>query len=184
MPEQSLNEFVQSTTEQEGTADAFAKETSEMLEVNLQGRAWARVGAMIAYTGDVSFERESSFAGGISKFIKKKLTGEGAPLMSMDGSGRVYLADKKKKVSLFNLDGESVSVNGNDLLAFEDGIDWDIEMMKSGSSAMTGGLFNVKLSGRGMVAITSHGKPLTLRVEPGRFHSGTGNDLSFFRARR
>ena len=168
MPEQSINEFVASTTEQEGTADAFAKETSEMLEVNLRGRAWARVGAMIAYTGRVNFERESSFAGGISKFIKKKLTGEGAPLMSMDGDGRVYLADRKKKVSLFRLDGEHVSVNGNDLLAFEDGIDWDIEMMKSGSGAMTGGLFNVKLSGHGMVAITSHGKPLTLKVTPGR----------------
>ena len=168
MPEQSIDEFVASTTEQEGTTDAFAKETSEMLEVNLRGRAWARVGSMIAYTGQVNFERESSFQGGLSKFIKKKLTGEGAPLMSMDGDGRVYLADKKKKVSLFNLDGEHVSVNGNDLLAFEDGIEWDIEMMKSGSSMMTGGLFNVKLSGRGMVAITSHGKPLTLKVEPGR----------------
>ena len=168
MPEQSINDFVASTAEQKGTSEAFAKETSEMLEVNLGGRAWARVGSMIAYTGKVNFERESSLAGGISKFIKKKLTGEGAPLMSMDGEGRVYLADRQKKVSLFNLGGEHVSVNGNDLLAFEDGIDWDIEMMKSGSGMMTGGLFNVKLSGHGMVAITSHGKPLTLRVEPGR----------------
>jgi uncharacterized protein (AIM24 family) len=168
MPEQSIDDFVASTTEQKGTTEAFAKETSELLEVNVSGRAWARVGSMIAYTGNVNFERESAFSGGISNFIKKKLTGEGTPLMSLDGNGRVYLADQKKKVSLFDLSGEAVSVNGNDLLAFDDGIDWDIEMMKSGSGMMTGGLFNVKLSGRGTVAITSHGKPLTIEVTPGR----------------
>ena len=37
-----FNDFVASTAEQKGTAEAFAKETSEMLEVNLRGRTWAR----------------------------------------------------------------------------------------------------------------------------------------------
>jgi uncharacterized protein (AIM24 family) len=32
---------------------------------------------------------------------------------------------------------------------------------------MAGGLFNVKISGSGMIAITSHYEPMTLRVSPG-----------------
>jgi uncharacterized protein (AIM24 family) len=107
------------------------------------------------------------FEGGLTNFFKKQFTGEGAPLMKMEGRGRVYLADRKKKISAFRLSGEQVSVNGQDLLAFEDGIDWDIEAMKSAGSLIAGGLFNVTLSGTGSVVITSHGTPLTLRVEPG-----------------
>ncbi|MEO6172393.1 MAG: AIM24 family protein, partial [Arenimonas sp.] len=60
--------------------------------------------------------------------------------------------------------GESIFVNGNDVLAFEDGIESTITMMKRMAGMMSGGLFNVKLSGRGVVAITSHYEPLTLRV--------------------
>lgn len=128
---------------------------------------WARVGAMVTYTGNVSFERESALKGGAVQFLKKQFTGEGAPLMKMEGTGSVYVADREKKISAFHLGNERVSGNGNDLLAFEDGIGWDIEMMKSGGSMIAGGLFNVKLSGKGSVVITSHGKPLTLRVERG-----------------
>ena len=55
-------------------------------------------------------------------------------------------------------------MNGNDLLAFEDGIKWDIKLMKKVAGMMAGGLFNVKLEGTGMVAITTHYDPLTLMV--------------------
>ncbi len=167
MATQSIDEFVTSLSQDTDSTGTFAKETSEMLEVNLDGRAWARAGAMAAYTGDVTFEREGVFEGGLANFFKKQFTGEGAPLMKMEGTGQVYLADRKKKISAFRLNGERVSVNGQDLLAFEDGIDWDIEAMKSAGSLIAGGLFNVTLSGTGSVVITSHGKPLTLRVEPG-----------------
>lgn len=166
MSEQSIDDFVTSLSQQEGSTDTFVKETSELLEVNLDDRVWARVGSMIAYTGNVTFERESALKGGVTKFFKKKMTGEGAPLMKMEGTGSVYLADRKKKISAFQLANEKVSVNGTDLLAFEDGVDWDIEMMKNAGGMIAGGLFNVKLQGHGAVVITSHGKPLTLRVEP------------------
>jgi uncharacterized protein (AIM24 family) len=172
MPEQSIDAFVQANADQDGSPEHFALETTELLAVNLQAekaapRTWGRLGAMIAYTGQVDFERESALEGGIAKFFKKQFTDEGAPLMFMQGDGRVFLADKKKKVSTFNLSGERVSVNGNDLLAFSGGIDWDIEPIKSSGGMVAGGLFNVELAGTGVVAITSHGKPLTLPVERG-----------------
>jgi uncharacterized protein (AIM24 family) len=54
------------------------------------------------------------------------------------------------------------------LLAFEGDIEWDIKMIKKVSGMLAGGLFNVKLSGNGMVAITTHHDPLTLGVSPNK----------------
>jgi len=43
---------------------------------------------------------------------------------------------------------------------------WDIKMLKKVAGLMAGGLFNVKLEGAGMIAITTHYDPLTLKVTP------------------
>jgi uncharacterized protein (AIM24 family) len=40
--------------------------------------------------------------------------------------------------------------------------------MRKLSAIVAGGLFNVKLEGTGMLAITTHHEPLTLVVSPGR----------------
>ena len=40
--------------------------------------------------------------------------------------------------------------------------------MRKVAGMLSGGLFNIHLSGRGMIAITSHYEPLTLRVTPSR----------------
>ncbi len=84
--------------------------------------------------------------------------------MKMEGQGRVYLADAGKKITLLRLAGDTIFVNGNDVLALENGIDNKITMMKRVASMLSGGLFNVKLSGTGIVAITSHYDPLVLKV--------------------
>jgi uncharacterized protein (AIM24 family) len=104
---------------------------------------------------------------GLGNLLKKAISGEGSQLMKIEGRGRVYLADAGKKVTLLRLQGESIFVNGNDVLAFEDGIENKITMMRRVAGMMAGGLFNIRLSGRGLVAITSHYDPLTLRVTPG-----------------
>ena len=84
--------------------------------------------------------------------------------MKMEGQGRVYVADAGKKITLLRLAGDTIFVNGNDVLAYEDGIQSDITMMKRMAGMMSGGLFNMRLSGSGIVAITSHYEPLTLPV--------------------
>lgn len=167
MSTETAGAFAASLREEENPEGPFSKETSEMLEVTVDGRVWARRGSMIAQTGSVTFERASAFSQGFTSFIKQQLTGEKAPLMKMEGDGKVYLADRKKEVFAFRLSKEQVSVNGNDLLAFEDGIDWSIEAMTSGAGGLiAGGLFNVSLSGTGTVVLTSHGEPLPLSVRP------------------
>ncbi|WP_433742742.1 AIM24 family protein [Falsibacillus pallidus] len=161
----SIQEFIKATEQQDKGEGLFELETPRFLEVNLEGQVWA--GSMISYRGQVKFKREGILEHGIGKMFKKALTGEGTALMKASGSGKLYLADQGKKISILNLQGESLYVNGNDLLAFEETIDWDIKLMKRIAGIISGGLFNVKLKGTGMVAITSHYEPLTLMVEPG-----------------
>lgn len=155
-----LNEFVNSHAPQD-QGKTFELENSKLLDVSMDGSIMAKAGTMVGYTGDLSFERKS--AGGLKGMLKKKATGEGAVMMQATGSGHLYLADQGKEVQVLELDAEDeISVNGNDLLAFDDGVSWDIKMMSSIAGTSTGGLFNVFLEGPGHVAITTHGKPLVI----------------------
>lgn len=153
-------------TEQLTTADAasdspFALENSYTLEVDVDGSLLAKAGSMVAFTGDLSFTGQASPEGGITGFIKEAATGEGTPIMTVEGSGTVHLADTEKKVQLLELDaGESITVNGEDILAFETGLDYEISTMDSLAGAFAGGFTNVYLEGPGIVAITTHGDPM------------------------
>lgn len=162
----SIEEFVSKTKQVDKGEGLFELETPRMLEVNLNGQVWAKAGAMISYRGSIKFEREGVLEHGLGKMFKKALTGEGTSLMKANGNGKLYLADQGKKISILDLGGEAIFVNGNDLLAFEPTISWDIKLMKRIAGMLSGGLFNVRLEGKGMVAITSHYEPLTLLVTP------------------
>ncbi len=164
----SLNEFIESTRQQDRGEGLFELESPRMLEVNLNGSVWTKMGSMTAYVGSIKFEREGILEKGIGKFLKKAVTGEGARLTKASGQGRMYLADQGKSVQILNLQDEALFVNGNDLLAFEPEIEWDITVMKKLTAIAAGGLFNVRLQGTGMVAIASHFEPLTLMVRPGQ----------------
>lgn len=160
----SIEQFLKTTAQTDRVRGVFELENPRLLEVRLQGRTWSKMGAMIAYHGDVNFTREGVFEHGLGTFLKKAVSGEGMSLMKMDGQGRVYLADSGKKIHLLQLNNESIFVNGNDVLAFEDQVQWKIQMMRRMAGVLAGGLFNVHLSGSGLVAITSHYEPLALRV--------------------
>ncbi len=163
----SLKAFVEQTRDRDLQQGLFELESPRMLDINLKGEVWIKMGAMVAYTGNVKFEREGFLEQGIGNLLKKAVTGEGARLTKASGSGSVFCADSGKKVTILNLNNEAICVNGNDLLAFEKSLSYDIRMMRRISSMMAGGLFNIRLQGKGMVAITSHYDPLTLPVTPG-----------------
>ena len=164
----TLDEFADRTAQQDRGQGLFELESERILEVNLDGLVWTKKGTMVAYHGSIKFTREGMMEHGIGKMFKKALTGEGTPLTKAEGTGKLYIADKGKKITILELRGQSVHVNGNDLLAFEPAIDWDIKFMKSVSGMLAGGLFNVKMTGSGLIALTTHYEPLTLRVRPGR----------------
>jgi len=166
MGKYSIDEFIDSTGQRDLEEGTFELERDRLLEINLEGKVWTKMGSMVAYLGDIKFTREGVMEHGIGKMLKKAVTGEGVSLTKAEGAGKLYLADNGKKISVINLDNQSIFVNGNDLLAFEDSIQWDIKMLKKVAGLMAGGLFNVKLEGTGMIAITTHYDPLTLKVTP------------------
>ena len=161
---QSLQDFLSRSKEKDASAEAFELESPYMLEVRLDGMVWAKAGAMVARKGAVKFTRQGVLEQGLGNLLKKAVSGEGMQLMKVEGQGRVYLADAGKKITLLRLAGESIFVNGNDVLAVESGIESRITMMRKVAGMLSGGLFNVRLSGHGIVAITSHYEPLTLPV--------------------
>ena len=160
----NLSEFVEASKQKDVSQDVFELESSHLLEIKLNGRIWAKSGSMVAYRGGVKFTRQGVLEQGLGNLLKKAVSGEGTQMMKMEGNGRVYIADAGKKITLLRLGGEAIFVNGNDVLAYEDGIQADIQMMRRVSGMMSGGLFNMRLQGSGVVAITSHYEPLTLAV--------------------
>ncbi len=164
MARYSLEEFIEQTGQQDRGQGLFELETDRLLEVNLNGTVWMKTGAMVAYRGNVKFTREGVLEHGVGKLLKRSFTGEGTRLKRMDGTGSVYLADAGKKIIVLHLENDAIHVNGNDLLAFEPTVQWDIKLMRKIAAMMSGGLFNVRLEGTGMVAITGHYDPMTLRV--------------------
>lgn len=160
----TLQEFLASSKEKDVGSDAFELESPHLLEVRLDGMVWAKAGSMVARKGAVRFTRQGVMEQGLGNLLKKMVSGEGMQLMKVEGQGRVYLADRGKKITLLRLAGEAIFVNGNDVLAIESGVESRITMMRNVAGMLSGGLFNVRLSGSGIVAITSHYEPLTLPV--------------------
>jgi uncharacterized protein (AIM24 family) len=154
----TLGEFQETQSEQ-----PFALQNSKLLKVSLdQVTIQAKAGAMVAYQGDVSFEHAGT--GGLSRMVKKAVSGEGTTLMKMSGTGEVFLADTAQDIHLIYLENDAITVNGANLLAFDSGIDWDIKRVEGVSGFMGGGLFNTALQGTGWVAIISDGPPVLLNT--------------------
>src|SRR3954464_4222164 len=145
--------------------EPFSLQNSKMLKVRLDAvTIQARLGSMVAYQGQVTFEHAGS--GGMGRMLKKAATGEGASLMKITGAGEVFLAEQAQDVHLLHLDNDKVTCNGRNVLAFDAGIDWDIERVQGGAAGMAagGGLYNMALQGTGWVAILSDGPPVLLNV--------------------
>ena len=157
----TLDQFAETTS-----PDAFTLQNSKLLKVRLeQVTIQAKLGSMVAYQGDVTFEHAGS--GGMSRMLKKAMSSEGADLMKVTGHGEVFLAEQAQDIHLIKLENDKVTCNGANVLAFDAGIDWDIERAKDVGSAMAGGYTNMALSGSGWVALVTDGPPVRLDVGAG-----------------
>ena len=145
------------------TGEAFTLQNRRLLKVELaEGAVLAKNGAMVAYQGEVHFEHKG---GGLGRFLKKAATGESLRLMQASGSGEVFLAHQAMLVHTLVLRDESITVNGSNILAFDEAIEWDVTRVKGGTAGMlAGGLFNIHLRGTGNVALVSDGEPVRLSV--------------------
>ena len=162
----SIEVFVNTTKKKKKNEGFFEQETARIMEINLNDNlAWIKKGAMIAYTGNVKFAMEDLFEHGLKTVVKRFVSGESGNLVKAKGTGKVYIADEGKKISILNLQNDSLIVNGSNVLAFEPSLKWDIKLMKL-TSMMAGGLTNIEIQGQGMLAITTMYEPMTLKVTP------------------
>jgi uncharacterized protein (AIM24 family) len=156
--EQALQGFKETES-----GDSFSLQNPRLLKVELADvTIQAKLGTMVAYQGEVKFERAGT--GGMARLMKKVATGEGVDLMKVSGTGEVFLAFHANEVHLVKLADDKITVNSSNLLAFEAGIDWDIRKVEGGSGVLAGGLFNLELAGSGWVALLSDGPPMLLDV--------------------
>ncbi|MFL5826157.1 MAG: AIM24 family protein [Thermoleophilaceae bacterium] len=143
--------------------EAFALQNSKLLRVRLDAvTIQATLGSMVAYQGDIKFEHAGS--GGMSRMLKKAVTGEGTDLMKVSGDGEVFLGVHGQDVHLIKLENDSITVNGANVLAFDTDIDWDIKRIEGVSGMLGGGLYNMELKGSGWLAVISDGPPVLLNV--------------------
>jgi uncharacterized protein (AIM24 family) len=164
----TMSTLVQKTTQRDLGQGFFELERDKLLEINLTGSntwAWIKVGSMVARRGNVKFTRQGIAEQGLSKLIMKNLTGEGMKLVKCEGQGKVFCADQGKTVSVVQLNNESVSVNGNDVLALSGSLNYDITLM-AGAGMAAGGLFNCRVAGSGMLSFTCHGSVVSLAATP------------------
>jgi uncharacterized protein (AIM24 family) len=130
-----------------------------LLKVALDGELLARQGAMVAYQGQVEFAYEGT--GGVRRLLKKALTGEGVPLMRCRGQGDLFLAHNAYELHAIDLEGDSLTVNGANVLAFDTGLTCDIRKVE-GATVLSGDLYNMVFSGTGRIVLSAFGTPVVL----------------------
>ena len=61
----SIAEFVEQTRQKDRNQGLFEMESQRLMELNLNGLCWTKMGSMVAYRGNVKFTREGMFEQGI-----------------------------------------------------------------------------------------------------------------------
>ena len=156
--------FAAENMEKESQQPGMRLQNSKMLKVELNGEIMARRGAMVGYQGQVQFQALG--AGGVGKWLKSKVTGEGVPIMKMSGKGDVFLANEAQDIYLIDLEGnDALSINGANVLAFDSTLQYDIKMVQGMGMLSSAGMFNCVFSGTGRIAITTKGTPVVVQVD-------------------
>jgi uncharacterized protein (AIM24 family) len=141
----------------------FTQESDRMLRVDIDGGVWLKPGAAIAYRGNVTFNRLPTLG---AHSLMEAAFRELAPIVRATGNGRLYCGHHGEHVRVVQLNGESIVVIWDELLAFEQSLQFEPGLVAHGIGIAAGGMIRVKLSGTGSVAIVTHGEPLRLDVTP------------------
>jgi len=140
-----------------------------MLAVDLAGDTIRALnGSMVAYDGQMAFKRQGMTGGeGLRGALKRKIAGEGMTLMEITGQGTVFLASEATEVTLVPLNGETLFVESESLLALDGRLQTGIQFVGLRGMGTGQGLATTKVEGQGTVAILSDGPAIALEVTPG-----------------
>ncbi|MFE9770854.1 AIM24 family protein [Streptomyces sp. NPDC005931] len=140
-------------------------------------RLFSQRGAMLAYKGEVTFTpNRAGGQGGLVSMIGRRVADEDTPLMTVEGSGTVLFGHGGHHVQVINLAGDTLYVEADRLLAFEDTLQQGTVFLGSQGGVMgmvrgqvSGqGLITTTLKGHGSVAVMAHGGVIEIPITPQR----------------
>ncbi|MEV7425066.1 MULTISPECIES: AIM24 family protein [unclassified Streptomyces] len=146
---------------QPATAPGMTLQNSKSIKYAVSGEMYARQGSMIAFRGNLQFERKGQGIGGL---LKRAVTGEGLPLMAVRGQGEVWFAQEAANCFIVDLEqGDALTINGRNVLCFDPTLSYEIKTVK-GAGMAGGGLFNSLFTGYGKLGVICEGTPIVIPV--------------------
>ena len=144
--------------------DGWLQQNPQLVRFTLVKNAevLALQGSMVAYQGDADFSHESS---GVLRKLIGNLTGQQLKLMRVRGDGQVFLADGASQLHVVRLEGESLCVGADRILAFDAGLDIEVRRIE-GDGLPDGGFHTLQFSGHGTLVVKTSGTPVVLGVTP------------------
>lgn len=157
----------------------FREINSKMIEAQVVPgqRIYSQRGAMLAYRGEVSFTPDiTGGQGGVMGMIGRRVANEQTLLMTVEGQGTVMFGHGGHHIQVITLQGDTLYVEADRLLAFDGTLQQGTMFMGSQGGVMgmvrgqvSGqGLFTTTLKGHGSVAVMAHGGVIELPITPNR----------------
>ncbi|MDX2600491.1 AIM24 family protein [Streptomyces caniscabiei] len=144
-------------------APGMSVQNAKSIKYAVNGEMLARQGAMIAFRGNLQFERKGQGVGGM---LKRAVTGEGLALMAVRGQGEAWFAHEAQNCFIVDIEpGDVFTVNGRNVLCFDSSLSYEIKTVK-GAGMTGGGLFNSVFTGQGKLGLICDGNPLVIPVSP------------------
>ncbi|MGW0732731.1 AIM24 family protein [Streptomyces sp. NPDC002851] len=146
---------------QPAAAPGMSLQNSKSIRYVVNGEMLARQGSMIAYRGNLQFERKGQGIGGM---LKRAVTGEGLPLMAVRGQGEAWFAQEAATCFVVDIEaGDALTINGRNILCFDPTLSYEIKTVK-GVGMTGGGLFNSVFTGSGKLGVICEGDPIVIPV--------------------
>ncbi|MGW3628217.1 AIM24 family protein [Streptomyces sp. NPDC000880] len=153
--------FTSENMAQPATAPGMTLQNAKSIKYAVNGEMHARQGSMIAFRGNLQFERKAQGIGGM---LKRAVTGEGLPLMAVRGQGEAWFAHEAANCFIVDIDqGDALTINGRNVLCFDATLSYEIKTVK-GAGMTGGGLFNSLFTGYGKLAVICEGSPIVIPV--------------------
>ncbi|HXG66546.1 MAG TPA: AIM24 family protein [Blastocatellia bacterium] len=145
----------------------FQLKNKRLLEVTLNNeKVMARTGAMVAYDGNIKFEKSVTGGEGFFGALKRRVTGESLDMMTASGMGVVYFARNAIEITIVPLQNEKIFIESSSLLAFEPHLRTSTAFAGLRGATTGQGLFTTTIEGMGNLAVISHGGLIMLEVTP------------------
>ncbi|WP_405978033.1 AIM24 family protein [Streptomyces sp. NBC_00158] len=153
--------FASENLVQPATAPGMTLQNAKSVKYAVNGEMLARQGSMVAFRGNLQFERKGQGIGGM---LKRAVTGEGLALMSVHGQGEAWFAHQAGNCFIIDFEpGDALTINGRNVLCFDPTLSYEIRMVK-GAGMTGGGLFNSLFTGTGKLAVVCDGNPIIIPV--------------------